>query len=150
MNTTQRVKCELYSEYSRQVLYVGENVHMSKRVNSKDGEVGLALAQVVQRMRELLAVGDEKVDVRPLAQQLALAHLGEFANGLPWDGHEKLVMRALQPQSLHRKTENARQKINETELTKLSRVEGVKSTVAIFEFSLLIRDQFLMREIDIF
>ena len=55
---------------------------MPERVDGEDGKIRLGLAQVMERMREFEAVGDEEVDVRPLAQQLSRRHLSELGHRL--------------------------------------------------------------------
>jgi hypothetical protein len=45
------------------VLVLGEQVHVAERVDRDQRQVARRLAQVVQRVRELLAVGSQEIDV---------------------------------------------------------------------------------------
>lgn len=45
------------------VTEVGEQIHVLERVDGNQGQVILGFTQMVQRMRESLAIGGQKVDV---------------------------------------------------------------------------------------
>lgn len=45
------------------LLVVGEQVHVSERVDGDQRQIGLRFAQMVQRMGEAFAVGRQEIDV---------------------------------------------------------------------------------------
>ena len=79
---TNRFRFNHGGRNSRHVFDVGKDVHVTERVDGKDGEVGLAFTQVMKRMGKFLPIGDKKVNVRFLVQKLSRRHLRELGGSL--------------------------------------------------------------------
>merc|ERR550519_1043603 len=54
------------------VLVLGEQIHVTERVDGNQGEIVLGLAEMVERMGELDTVRSQETDLTPLPQQLRL------------------------------------------------------------------------------